>query len=117
MINEIRAAIVFLCTCAQNGTKKQILYDFEQKKYYHYNLLKDSFQYYLYDYERDSYLQGNLSQIYDIKTHSYILLKLEKNKFIGFERNSGSYIYGNINNNLIIVFDTQKNKYIQYTAF
>ena len=117
MINDMRAAIVFLCACAQNNTEKRMLYDFKQKKYYHYHLLKDSIRYSLYDYGRGSYLQGNLSQIFDTKTQSYISLKLEGNRFIGLDRQSGSHIYGNINNNLITVFDTQKNKYIHYAIF
>lgn len=117
MINDMRAAIVFLCACAQNNTEKRMLYDFKQKKYYHYHLLKDSIRYSLYDYGRGSYLQGNLSQIFDTKTQSYISLKLEGNRFIGLDRQSGSHIYGNINNNLITVFDTQNNKYIHYAIF
>lgn len=117
MINEIRAAIVFLCAYAQNDTRKYVLYDFEQKKYYHYHLSKDSIRFCLYDYERESFLQGNFSQVFDTKTQSYILLKFENNRFIGFDKHSNSYIYGNISNNLIIVFDTQTNKYIQYATF
>lgn len=114
MVNEMRAAIVFLCTCVQNNSEKHMLYDFERKKYYHFNLLNDSIRYSLYDYNRGSYLQGNLSQLFDTKTQSYISIKFESNKFYAFDRRSRSYIYGNINNNSITVYDTQKNKYTQY---
>lgn len=85
-----------------------MLYDFERRKYYHYNLVNDSIRYSLYDYDRGSYLQGNLSQLFDTKTQSYISVKLESNKFYAFDRRSGSYLYGNINNNFITVYDTQK---------
>lgn len=115
MTNEIRAAIVFLCTCIQDDMDKRALYDFEQRKYYHYHLIKDSIQYSLYDYERRSYVQGNMSQCFDTKSRSYIFLKFENDRFMGFDRRSGSYIYGNINGNLIMVYDTQKSRYLHYT--
>jgi len=117
MVNEVRAAIVFFCICVQNNTEKHMLYDFERRKYYHYNLVNDSIRYSLYDYDRGSYLQGNLSQLFDTKTQSYISVKLESNKFYAFDRRSGSYLYGNINNNFITVYDTQKSRYIHYTIF
>lgn len=115
MNDEIRRGIVLLCTCMNYNKEKKIIFDYQNKRIYHYNIQKDSIRYYLFDLERNSIIQGNSSQLFDSKSKTFYSLKIERNKFIVFESNSNTFIYGLINNNNIVVSDIKQRKQWLYS--
>lgn len=68
----------------------------------------------IYDYKRNNYMQGDVNQLFDYSTSSYISVQINGDSFSGYDYEKGNYFNGSINGNNIILYDYEYFCYFNY---
>lgn len=117
MTDELRAAIAFIVG-NKDRFKRSIatrLYDHKRVKYIAYNLQKNSQEINMYDYDRGTYLSGNINYIYDYDTKTYFNVNYSGNNFSGINMSNNENFQGSVNENSIYIYDKETKEYYNYS--
>lgn len=116
MKNDKRACIAFVCARKVNASlHKKILLDIGSYKYSVYLIddwSVDNIR--VFDMDRNSYIQGTSTLLYDYADGYYISIEWNNNHFQGFDYNSETYFSGIVENEQIQIFDYEDSNYYLY---
>lgn len=116
MTTDKRAVIAFIAASIVNGTQSNnSIYDYSQSKYLFYNVMElNRKRIAVYDYERNCYLQGSLSSIFDYGSNTYITLTINNHNINGFDYESGYYYGGYVSGRTVYLYDYETMKYFTF---
>lgn len=116
MTNEKRRCLVFLYASFIRPSKTyNNVYDYQQGQYHFYMVTrKDEKSIMVFDYSRRSYMGGNLPNIYDYKSSSFISIQQMKPDISCFDYERGSYIRGQMTASIVTLFDYETGSYYKY---
>ena len=116
---NVRAYIASAAGCLISGIEHPSIYDHSQAQYISIRGRVSDKDIYLFDRDRKCYFSGNGKDysfdLYDHSNQSHINLEINGNNFKGFEHDSGSYYNGYSNDGFVILFDSDEDKYFQYS--
>lgn len=117
MTDKKRACMAFICGMKVNPSfyRKYIVEKSNAYKFYSY-LLYDwtNSNIRIFDIERNGFIQGKPSLLFDYTDDSYITLDWNGNSFRGFDYKSQSHYMGLVQDNLIQIFDYETSQYYLY---
>ena len=116
MTADKRAVIAFIVASIVNETQSSSsIYDYSRSKYFFYQVTEITReQVALYDFERKGCLRGNLSNIYDYVSGSYINVSAHNNNINGFDYESGYYFGGYVSGKTVYLYDYEAMKYFVF---
>lgn len=116
MTDEKRRCLVFLYASIIRPKKSyRNVYDYQQGQYHFYRMTRrngDNIM--VFDYTRRSYMGGNLPNIYDYKSASYISFQLIKPEIRCFDYEKSSFIKGQMTASIVSILDYETGKYYKY---
>ena len=113
MTADKRAVIAFIAASIANETQSSSgIYDYSRSKYFFYQVTEITRERVaLYDFERNGYLRGNLSSIFDYVSGAYINISVHNNNINGFDYESGYYFGGYVSGRTVNLYDYEAMKY------
>lgn len=116
MTDELRAAIAFIVGNKDKDNKHTYnrLFDHKRAKYIPYNIQIIQTGFYIYDYDRGTYLNGNKNYIYDFETEKNFNISYFGDCFFGLDMNNNTHFQGKISGNSIYIYDSQYDEYYNY---
>lgn len=115
MENYKRACVVAAIAAVFSQKDISSVYDYSMGRYHMYSTNKNGYNISVYDYTRGGYMQGNVEQLYDYVSGSYISLNFQGNTFNGYDYERGFYFNGNINGTSLSLFDYETTQYYNYS--
>lgn len=105
-------ALIASISCHRNVSS---VYDFGKGQYFMYSTNMSGSSISVYDYSREGYMQGNIDQVYDYISGSYISLQVNGQTFNGYDFERGFYFNGQIGNGVISFFDYEMSLTFNYS--
>ena len=116
MTNEKRRCLAFLYASILRPTKNyRNVYDYQQGQYHFYRVTRrDEKSIMVFDYSRSAYMGGNLPNIFDYHSASYISFQEMKPEIKCFDYERSNYVRGQMTASIVSLFDYETGTYSRY---
>ena len=112
---EVRAVFAAIALAHQGDRAVNGVYDHGQKRMISLTAVFDGIALTGVDLERRSRLQGKLPDFYDEVRASYIHLKPEGDRYIGYDHKTGSHLHLTIKDESVSLYDHSAASWFQYS--
>ena len=107
MDEEIRRFVAYAASGRIKGQFARTIYSYDQARHSH---MTES-----YDYDTQAHLSGSRNgQLFHYGRSAHIQLKIDGERFSGFDYSSGSHFSGRVNARNVTLYDYQAAKHFQY---
>ncbi len=98
---NVKACIAFIAGRAISGKTSSSIYDYSQNKNINISGNVSQTNASVYDYDRKCHVQGSLSNLYDHGVNGHVQLKIDGDRFSGFDYSSGTHFSGSVSGNSV----------------
>ncbi|MCP5159283.1 MAG: hypothetical protein H6975_07640 [Gammaproteobacteria bacterium] len=111
---SLRACIANLAARLAGQTVNSTVYDHTQAKHIRISGNASAESVNLHEHDRDSYLTGPPSSLYDHVQRAHLSLVVQGTKLSGYDHGSRYHYSGDINGHSVIIFDHQSKTHHHY---
>jgi hypothetical protein len=99
-----RACIAYIAGALVNKNCGNVVYDHSRSMFISISGSVEGNHVNIYDHDRDSYITGAISNLYDFCRNSTISLSVKGNQIYGYDHGDGHDFWGTVNGNSVDVF-------------
>ncbi len=116
MTNEKRRCLAFLYASIIRPTKSyRNVYDYHQGQYHFYRVTsRNEKSIMVFDYSRGNYMGGNLPNIFDYTSATYIVFQQMKPEIKCFDYEHSSFLRGQMTASIVSLYDYETGLYYKY---
>lgn len=114
MDSDKRACLALIIGRAENQDFQSV-YDFGAGKICLFTYSGNIGNIHVYDFQRKNIVTGSLASLYDMSTNSFTSITKNGSSFSGYDYGTSSFFSGNVNVNVVMIFDGQNSSYNTYS--
>lgn len=115
MNSESRACVAYIAA-SLCGARSSFVYDYSQAKYKNISGHAQSNNVSIYDHDRNCYISGLPTNLYDYGSKSYIQLNMNTSQFNGYDFATSNHFSGSVNGNVVSIYDYGSSSHYNYSV-
>ncbi len=110
-----RRAVAYIAGRAVSGNSKTTIYDYSSSGYHFFSGQAGASRVSVFDYTQSCHITGTLPNLFHYGDGHHLSLKIQGQKFTGFDYLQSQHFSGSVSGNRITLFDYGDSSYYNYT--
>lgn len=112
---HVRRAIAYIAACVISNKRSTAVFDYATSQHYSFSINLTESGIATYDCTQRCHISGGYSSLYHYGEHYHISLKIDADRFSGFDYGEQCHFSGSVSGNSISMFDYGVGSYFNYS--